>query len=168
VSTTEEMVSRVHGSGSQALRSDAESGRRPSAMGAIMDAWFRPKRFETERLYERLGARVLKRYVPTGGDVVMRWARTHYPNIRVIDPTSRESLRRFERGTRVAEAVHLISFVVFTMLAWRRYAADSHVKMKFAIATAVTAVFGLWPVVLQRYNRLRAYRAIGLFLDSRA
>jgi hypothetical protein len=53
------------------------------------------------------------------------------------------------------------------MLAWRRYAADSHVKMKFAIATAVTVVFGLWPVVLQRYNRLRAYRAIGLFLGSR-
>jgi hypothetical protein len=132
-----------------------------------MDAWFRPKRFETERLYERLGARVLKRYVPTGGDIVMRWARTRYPNIRVVDPTSRESLRRFERGTRVAEAVHLISFVVFTMLAWRRYAADSHAKMKFATAMAITVVFGLWPVVLQRFNRLRAYRAIGLFLGSR-
>jgi Glycosyl-4,4'-diaponeurosporenoate acyltransferase len=168
VSTAEEMVSPVHGSESQALRSDAESGRRPSVVGAIMDAWFRPKRFETERLYERLGARVLKRYVPTGGDVVMRWVRTRYPNIRVIDPTSHESLRRFERGTRVAEAVHLISFVGFTVLAWRRYAVGSLTKVRFTVAIAMTLVCGLWPVVLQRYNRLRAYGAIGLFLGSGA
>jgi hypothetical protein len=36
------------------------------------DIWFRPKRFESERLYERLGALVIKRYVPTGGDLVMQ------------------------------------------------------------------------------------------------
>ncbi len=32
----------------------------------------RPKCFESERLYERLGALLIKRYVPTGGDLVMR------------------------------------------------------------------------------------------------
>jgi len=149
--------------GRHAMRGDAESGRRPSAVGAMAETWFRPKRFETERLYERLGARVLKQYVPTGGDLVMRWVRTRYPKVRLIDPASRESLRRFELGTRVAEAVHLVSFVGFTVLAWRRYAAGSLTKMGFTVAMAVTVALGLWPVVLQRYNRLRVYRAIGLF-----
>jgi hypothetical protein len=46
------------------------------------DIWFRPKTFESERLYERLGARVIKRYVPTGGDLVMRRLRRHHPERR--------------------------------------------------------------------------------------
>jgi hypothetical protein len=67
----------------------------------LLDLWFRPKPCETERLYVRLGALVLKRYVPTGGDVVMRWLRRHNPNYGLIDG-SPESLRRFERWTRTA------------------------------------------------------------------
>jgi hypothetical protein len=46
----------------------------------ILDVWFRPKGFESERLYERLGALVIKRYVPTGGDLVMRRVRRHHPS----------------------------------------------------------------------------------------
>jgi hypothetical protein len=43
------------------------------------DIWFRPKGFESERLYERLGALLIKRYVPTGGDLVMQLLRRHHP-----------------------------------------------------------------------------------------
>jgi hypothetical protein len=31
----------------------------------LFDFWFRPKPFESERFYKRLGALVIKRYVPT-------------------------------------------------------------------------------------------------------
>jgi hypothetical protein len=41
----------------------------------LFDVWFRPKRFEFERFYERLGVLVIKRYGPTGGDLVMRLLR---------------------------------------------------------------------------------------------
>jgi len=33
------------------------------------DFWFAPKRFESPRLYKRLGVLWIKHYVPTGGDV---------------------------------------------------------------------------------------------------
>jgi hypothetical protein len=46
------------------------------------DIWFWPKRFESERFYERLGVLVIKRYVPTGGDLVMRRLRRDHPESR--------------------------------------------------------------------------------------
>jgi Glycosyl-4,4'-diaponeurosporenoate acyltransferase len=125
----------------------------------LLDAWFAPKQFETERLYVRLGALILKRYVPTGGDVVMRWLRRRNPERRLIG-TSPESLRRFERWTRIAEAVHLVGFAVFFRLALRRFYVGSLSKAGLAAATVLNLTLGLWPVVLQRYNRLRVCRAI--------
>jgi Glycosyl-4,4'-diaponeurosporenoate acyltransferase len=125
----------------------------------LLEFWFRPKRFETERLYRGLGALILKRYVPTGGDLVMQWLRRRHPECRLIDSRT-ESLRRFERWTRIAEAVHLVSFVGFTRLALRRLSAGSLSRSAFTVAAVLNLTLGLWPVVLQRYNRLRIYRAI--------
>lgn len=51
---------------------------------SVFDVWFRPKGFESEGLYERLGARVIKRYVLTGGDLVMRRLRRHHPERRWV------------------------------------------------------------------------------------
>jgi hypothetical protein len=127
--------------------------------GDLLEIWFRPKPFESERLYLRLGARVLKRYVPTGGDLVMQLLRRRNPDCRLIVP-SIESLRRFERFTRVAEAVHLIGALAGARLAARRFRAGSLSKAGLASATILNLTLGLWPVVLQRYNRLRLYRAI--------
>jgi hypothetical protein len=125
----------------------------------LIDVWFRPKQFETERFYVRLGALIVKRYVPTGGDVVMQRLRRRDPGRRSID-SSPKSLRRFERGTRIAEAVHLVGFVVFFRLALPRFSAGSLSKFGLAVASALNLTLGLWPVVLQRYNRLPLYRAI--------
>lgn len=121
----------------------------------ILDFWFRPRRFETERLYERLGARLLKRYVPTGGELVMRWLRRRRPGFRLLDPASPESLRRFERWTRVAEAVHVVGFVGFAALAGWRFLDGSLSATGLGVALLLDLTFGLWPAVLQRYNRLR-------------
>jgi len=42
----------------------------------LVERWqelgFAPKRFESTALYERLGVLLIKRYVPTGGEVVNR------------------------------------------------------------------------------------------------
>jgi glycosyl-4,4'-diaponeurosporenoate acyltransferase len=121
--------------------------------------WFRPKRFESERLYVLLGARLLKRYLPTGGDVVMRWLRHRDPNYRLLDRTP-ESMRRLEQSTRIAETVHLASFLAFSVLAVRRASTGTLARFPFAFACTLNFTLGLWPVVLQRYNRLRIYRAI--------
>lgn len=124
-----------------------------------LDVWFRPKGFESERLYERLGALVIKRYVPTGGDLVMRLVRRHHPKRRLVTLSLR-SLQQLERGTRMSEFIHLIGFVGFSLLAASKFASGSLTAVGLAVALALILIFGLWPAVLQRYNRLRLYRAI--------
>jgi hypothetical protein len=125
------------------------------------DVWFRPKGFESERLYERLGALLLKRYVPTGGDLVMQRLRRHHPGRRWVTP-SIQSLRRYERRTRLNESIHLIGFIAFAVLAAKKFASESLTAFGLTVALILNLLLGLWPVVLQRYNRLRLYRAIKL------
>jgi hypothetical protein len=126
---------------------------------STFDVWFRPKCFESERLYERLGASLIKRYVPTGGDLVMRRLRRRHPERRWVT-SSLQSLWQYERRTRLNELIHLIGFIGFTALAASKFASGSLTVPGLTFALALNLIFGLWPVVLQRYNRLRLYRAI--------
>jgi hypothetical protein len=128
------------------------------------DIWFRPKRIESERLYERLGALIIKRYVPTGGDLVMLRLRRNHPERRWLT-SSLVSLRNYERTTRLNESIHLVGFVGFAALAAKRFASGSLSVCGLMIAMTLNLVFGMWPVILQRYNRLRLYRAIEAFSD---
>jgi hypothetical protein len=123
------------------------------------DIWFRPKTFESERLYERLGARVIKRYVPTGGDLVMRRLRRHHPERRWGKP-SLHSLCAYERRTRLNESIHLVGFLGFNGLAVSKFASGSLTALGLTVALALNLLLGLWPAILQRYNRVRLYRAI--------
>jgi hypothetical protein len=125
----------------------------------MFDVWFRPKGFESERLYERLGALILKRYVPTGGDLVMRRLRRDHPERRWVT-SSLHSLCSYEKRTRLNESIHIVGFVAFTGLAVTKVASGSRTALGLAVALVLNLILGLWPVVLQRYNRLRLYRAI--------
>ena len=58
------------------------------------------------------------------------------------------------------ESIHLVGFVGFIALAAERYASGTLSVSRLIIALALNLAFGLWPVILQRYNRLRLYRAI--------
>jgi hypothetical protein len=80
-------------------------------------------------------------------------------SLRLLDPASLESLRRFERWTRVAEAVHVVGFVGFAALAGWRFIDGSLSATGLGVALLLDLTFGLWPAVLQRYNRLRLCRA---------
>lgn len=129
------------------------------SLSSALDLWFRPKRFESEHLYERLGARVIKRYVPTGGDLVMQRLRRNHPERRWVT-SSLQSLSRYERRTRLNESIHLVGFISFTLLAVSKFASGSLTALGLSIALGLNLTIGLWPVTLQRYNRLRLYRAI--------
>ncbi len=126
--------------------------------GAI-DHWFRPRSFESERLYERLGAIVIKRYVPTGGDLVMRHLRRNHPASRWVN-SSLKSLRQYELRTCLNEAIHWIGFVGFTVLIAAKFSSGSLTAFGLTLALVLNLIIGFWPVVLQRYNRLRLYRVI--------
>jgi hypothetical protein len=125
----------------------------------VLDFWFRPKTFESERLYRRMGVSVLKRYVPTGGDLVMERLRRRYPRAQLVT-ASLPSLRTHERRTRISEAVHVVGVAVFGTLAIVKFATSSMRPFIFVVALLLMLIVGLWPVILQRYNRLRLYRII--------
>ena len=121
------------------------------------DVWFAPKRFESLELYERLGVLWIKRYVPTGGDYFRRKF-----GVRVIDIHSTiESLLTFEQRTRVYEAIHVGAFLAFLLFSIWQLVSGRTTGLGFAIACVVYVLLILSPVPLQRYNRLRVYKAIG-------
>ncbi len=127
-----------------------------SFLERVLDAWFAPKRFESTRLYERLGVGVLKKYVPTGGDFFIRRF-----GVRVVDVRADlDSLIQFEHITRIWEAIHELFFVGFT--SWSLWRSVTHRTSwaGFAFGLAVYIVLILSPVMLQRYNRLRLYPLI--------
>src|SRR5260370_30392371 len=74
--------------------------------------------------------------------------------------SSLQSLWQYERRTRLHELIHLIGFIGFTILAASKFTSGSLTVLGLTFALALNLIFGLWPVVLQRYNRLRLYRAI--------
>lgn len=123
------------------------------------DLWFRPKWFESESLYEHLGVLLLKRFVPTGGDLVMQRLRRHHPERRWVSPNL-QSLRRYERRTRSNESMHVIGSSLVITLAAIKFASGSLTTIGLTAAIALNLIFGLWPIILQRYNRLRLYRTI--------
>jgi glycosyl-4,4'-diaponeurosporenoate acyltransferase len=126
---------------------------------STFDFWFQPKWFESERLYKRLGVLLIKRYVPTGGDLVMQRLRRHHPERRWVSPNL-QSLCRYERRTRLNESMHVIGSSGVVALAAIKFASGSLTTAGLTAAIALNLIFGLWPIILQRYNRLRLYRAI--------
>ncbi len=122
----------------------------------LLELWFAPKRFESEALYERLGVKLLKRYVPTGGDYFI-----HRFGVRIVDVKGTyDALIHFEQLTRLQESLHLFFFVTFVLISLRRWRAGSTSFGGFLFALLVYVFLILSPVGLQRYNRIRLYRAI--------
>ncbi len=124
----------------------------------ILELWFAPKRFESPRFYERLGVKYLKRYVPTGGDYfIQRYG------ARIIDVHGDlESMVRFERRTRLYEAIHTTAFIGFSVFSFWRWRVHQTSFFGFLFAMLVYVLLIFSPVPLQRYNRLRIYRAISI------
>ncbi len=131
-------------------------GSTRSWLERVQDLWFAPKRFESTALYERLGALLIKRYVPTGGDFVIR----RY-GIRIADIRGNlDSLIRFERLTRRLEAIHELVFLGFLGFSLRRALRRQTTLFDLGFAMVVYIVLILSPAMLQRYNRLRVYPVI--------
>jgi hypothetical protein len=122
----------------------------------LLDVWFSPKRFESERLYERLGVLFIKRYVPTGGDFFIRRYGIRIAHIR----GTLDSLIHFERYTRRLEAIHEIAFLGFLIFSLRRAMLHRTTLLDLAFAVVLYVVLILSPAMLQRYNRLRVCAVI--------
>lgn len=124
----------------------------------ISAAWFDPKSFESPEAYERIGIRAVKKYLPTSGDFIRRVVWKRFGDEAWVKHGNVQSLKNQERFTRVFEGVHLAAVGVFST-ATGFLLAQGDIKGAVA-ATAINAIYNAYPIMLQRYNRLRLYRAI--------
>ncbi len=129
----------------------------------LLEFWFAPKRFETPELYERLGIRILKRYVPTGGDFFIQ--RFGVRSVQVQG--NLEAMIHFEQLTRIQEGIHVFAFLGFLIFSSFRLAKHKTSFLDFLFAVLVYVLLILSPAALQRYNRLRIYRAISILASKK-
>lgn len=122
----------------------------------LPDRYYRIKPCESRGLvYERLGIRFFKRFVPNG-DYVNRIIRRSNAGYRVV--CDKESIIRFEANTRLAEKCHLASLwlplpctIYALLLGWN----------KFALWMLLPNIpLHLYPVLLQRYSWARIQRVL--------
>jgi hypothetical protein len=107
------------------------------------------------RLYERLGVRQFRWFVPDG-DAANTLRRRRQPGFRII--RSRRYARAFMRRTVLSEKSHLVMLTlgsVSAVFAWRIGWAG------WAIYLGIGNVLvNLYPVLLQRYTRARILRIV--------
>ena len=102
-------------------------------------------------IYERLGARFYKKYVPTSGDVISRFR--GIKRLKVAETGRRQALEKHEEQTRIWEWRHLVSAVL--LQAWAVSAGIGLGAEHFWISTAINLVVNIYPIFVQRYNRVR-------------
>lgn len=118
------------------------------------------------RVFEAFGIRTFKRFA-TNGDLVNRWARRKDARHRVVRDEA--SARAWAHAARGAERNHLVFFLMGLLTTVYALRIGWH---GWALAlTASNVVFNVYPVLLQRYNRLRIARICPLWAlpeDARA
>jgi hypothetical protein len=126
-------------------------------MGIISNltlSYFKPKSFELYRgktIYDLIGIKFYKKYLPTTGDLVRRWRKIK--QIKTGKTNQIAELYRYERKTRNYEWRHLIGAVVFVVLIFL-------IERKLTIfdwifLTFLNLIINIYPIFLQRYNRIR-------------
>lgn len=122
----------------------------------LPERYYRIKPFELSgRVYERLGIRFFKRFVPNG-EYINRIIRRSEPGYRVI--CDENSIVKFEAETRLAERCHIVSLLLMLpsaayalMLGWNN----------FALWILLPNIpLHLYPVLLQRYTRARIQKVL--------
>lgn len=117
---------------------------------AVAQHYFTPLAFE-EKLYELLGIRTFKKYLPTSGDLVMRcvW------KTRTLDSTKKDALVAYARGFTIAcELAHLVGGVACVLY------LSLVLTMPFWFVVTANLLVCVYPIMLQRYNRARIYRLL--------
>jgi glycosyl-4,4'-diaponeurosporenoate acyltransferase len=125
--------------------------RPKNVMENIANWYFTPfnfEKFHNGRIYELLGVRLFKYFLPTGGDLVQRWTGIH--EIRGGADTD---LSRYEPVTRFREMAHVIGAAMTTSLTIAAFALNSISVASFSIG--VNLFVNIYPIMVQRYNRTR-------------
>ena len=112
---------------------------------------YRLRAFEQSgRLYELLGVRFFRRFVPDG-DAANRWRRRREPAFRMI--RNRQDALEFVQRTEQSEKGHLVMLVLGAMSAAFAWAIDWRGWAVYL--TVGNVLVNVYPILLQRYTRAR-------------
>lgn len=125
---------------------------------------------ETPELYERLAVptiyKAIKPHFPEFfiGDFDMKQGRptgTDPNSESHTEPTREEKLQRYVDWTKKNEKIHLGGLAVFGAFSAYFFQRDDAIGAALGTTYgAANVMLNLYPIALQRYNRLKAYRVI--------
>jgi len=127
----------------------------------ILFKYFRPKKFEYYRditIYELIGIKIYKKYLPTTGDLVSR--KRGIKQIDLTESNRYEELYRYESKTRNYELRHIIGAFVFVGI---RFLFDGSLRLNIldlTILPIMNLYINIYPIFLQRYNRIRILKIL--------
>ena len=121
--------------------------------------YFEPKTFEFyggKTIYEWVGIKTYKKYLPTTGDIVRK--RKNLTQIKISNSDKLEELYRYERKTRNYEWRHIIGAIIFILLT---IMLDRKLTIFDWIFVPILNLYvNIYPIFLQRYNRIRIIRVL--------
>ncbi|MFA6889366.1 MAG: hypothetical protein WC254_07765 [Candidatus Woesearchaeota archaeon] len=115
----------------------------------LQEQYFKPHSFERDgKLYEALGVRTFKKYLPTGGDYICRLTGINWIK-------SKKELGPLNCMTRFYEATHTVFFILGTLQTVDAISEENYIEAGFKLA--INILVNLYPIITQRYNRSRIY-----------
>ena len=121
--------------------------------------YYKPKKFEFYRdktVYELIGIKIYKKYLPTTGDIARKWRRI--TQIQIGNAAKVDELYKYERKTRNYEWRHIIGTIIFiglTLLLDRKLTIFDWVFLPI-----LNLYINIYPIFLQRYNRIRIIKIL--------
>ena len=123
-----------------------------SALDSTLETILTPKNFESPELYEKLGIRTYKKYMPTTGDLMYKyvWKKLGASNQVTLKPDSIEAALS---TTTACEKLHYAFLAVYSVAMYHSYESGNMAGL--AVNTALNTLINVYPIMLQRYNRMR-------------
>lgn len=121
--------------------------------------YYKPKKIELYKdktIYEFIGIKIYKKYLPTTGDIVRKWRNIKQIQIGNTDKIS--ELYNYEKKTRNYEWRHIIGafiFIILTLTLDRKLTIFDWVFLPI-----LNLYLNIYPIFLQRYNRIRIINAL--------
>ena len=129
----------------------------------IILLYFKPLSFEKYKnglIYRLLGVHRFGRYLPTGGINIRRWTKKKMQSY-TLKALSLNAAKEFKYKSCFFETLHIPFFVV---LVWRSlwwYFENDNINLAIELLI-VNAIFNIYPIMHQRYTRLRIDRLIAI------
>ncbi len=124
-----------------------------------MKRYFQPKSFEMYRnktIYEYVGILWYKKYVPTTGDLARKWK--GITQIALNRTERIAELYKYERITRQYELRHIAGAIGFIALI---VVIDKKLEVfDLIFLTALNLYVNIFPIFLQRHNRIRILKVL--------